>query len=468
MSLYEKKRNSQVPEEEIAENRLSAKTRACTLLMLSVIVFLCAVVTCAALIAKSVGDNDGEKTLETHVEDIKYVANNTNNTETPSNDTPDVKLTAPVSVYDSNILNILLVGTDSETAQTDALIVVSVDMEKGQPSMLSIPRDTYISGDYSTPKINRVYAENGSRGIEALKESVENMLGFRLDNYLVFDREALAEVLQRTGGIDFEIPEEPTYHDLLPGEQNLSGEKAFALFRYREDYTDVETEPYRVQRDFLAKILDTLLADQENNLENAELICQATDTDLEATELAYLTDLLKNARFAASFSRALPGGEITIRDEAYYQVDPAQACEILNGHFNPTGSDLTEYDVHFRQLQGDSGEGEMADFGFGGPHPTQNNSGTNDETEATEETEETEPTEESESLDEQEPSEQAPESSEDETEAPSESDALTEELPEETNETEDPEPIETAEPTVSEETAEPVDPAAPIEPDGDE
>lgn len=457
MSLYEKKRNTEVPEEEIAENRLSAKTRACTLLMLSVIVFLCAVVTCAALIAKSVDSDDEGGIQETHVEDIKYVANNTDNTEIPSNDTPDVKLTAPKSVYNSNILNILLVANDTESEQTDALIVVSIDMQKGQPSMLSIPRDTYISGDYSIPKINRVYAENGSRGIEALKEAVENMLGFRLDNYLVFDSVALAEVLQLTGGIDFEIPEEPMYHNLLTGEQSLSGEKAFELFRYRDDYTDVETEPYRVQRDFLAEILDTLLADQENEIENAEVICQATDTDLEATELAYLTDLLKSARFAASFSRALPGGEINIRDEAYYQVDPAQACEILNGHFNPTGNDLTEYDVHFRQMQGDSGEGEMPDYGFGGPRPTTNPDLTEPDEEETEETENSE-----------ENGEQTTQPSEAESVEPSESEEIPEELPEETGETEDPEPIETIESTASEESVEPIDPVAPIEPGADE
>ncbi len=390
MSLYEKKRNpNPVADGENAENRLNARTRACTWLILSVVVFLCSIVTCGALIARSAKDNGEREVQEVHVEDIKYVANNTELPTDAENgsETNEQKLKAPESVYDASLLNVLVVGYDEKTEQTDAMIIVSIDTERGQPSMLSIPRDTYISGNYDVPKINRVYAENGSRGIDALKESIENMVGFRLDHYVVFDSKGLSEVLELTDGVEFEIPTEPMYHDLLAGEQKLSGEKAFGLFSYREDYTDVETEPYRVQRDFLGTVLDTLLADQDKKFENAEAICNAVDTDLEASELAYLADVLKNARFAASFSRALPGGEITARGEAYYQVEPVEACEILNGHFNPTGSDLSEYDVHFRQLQGDSGEGELSDYGFGGPKPTTNPDLTQSTDEPTEETE---------------------------------------------------------------------------------
>ncbi|MBE6927658.1 MAG: LytR family transcriptional regulator [Ruminococcaceae bacterium] len=382
MSLFEKK------QEQKLENQvgLPAKTRAAIWLILSATVFLCAVVMCLVLIGKSASDeHDPLNNIEMHVEDIKYVANATQSSDTPltSEDT-EVELTAPKSVNDSTMLNILLVGVDVDSELTDTMMLISIDTEKALPSMLSVPRDTYIAGDYDVPKVNRIYKSNGSRGADALKEAVENMVGFRIDKHMFFDESALTDILSVTGPIDFEIPEEPDYHDLPAGKQSLKDEKAFELFRYTEEYTDVETEPYKVQRSFVAAIADTLLADQENLYENAETICNATQTDLTPAELAYLGNLLKNARFAASFSRALPGGEITIDDVDYYQVDAVSACELLNAHFNPLDTTLTEYDVHFRQLQGDSGEGEMPDWGFGGPHPTTNP----DEPDPTEETSE--------------------------------------------------------------------------------
>ncbi len=446
MSNYEKNQNH-TEETDVAENRLSAKSRACTWLILSVVVFLCATITCAALIVRSSDNGRGSDGQQLHVEDIKYIADNTEdpNVTDPSSGEQDnsQKLTAPKSVYNSSLLNVLIVGYDETAKQTDAMIVVSVDMGRAQPAMLSIPRDTYIPGNYSVPKVNRVYAENGSRGIEALKESVENMFGFRLDKYFVFDAKALDEILELTGGVDFDIPAEPMYHTLSSGMQTLKGEEAFELFRYHEEYTDVETEPYRVQRDFLGKILDAFLADQDNKLANAEAICNAAETDLEPSELAYLTDLLKNARFAAAFSRALPGEEITVRSEPYYQVEPVEACEILNGHFNPTGSELTEYDVQFRQKQGSSGEGEMPDWGFGGPRPTTNADLTESDEDVTEETEPTEEdTQESENSDE-----------------PAETEENTEETPEENTENETSEPEGSSEEEMTEE---------PTETDGDE
>ncbi len=423
MSNYEKNQN--IEETDTAENRLSAKTRACTWLAMSVVVFLFAVITCVLLISKSAGDSTDKNNQQVHVEDIKYIANNTEdpNVTNPSSGEENnaQKLTAPKSIYNSSIFNILVVGYDEKSEQTDTMILVSVDMGRAQPAMLSIPRDTYIAGNYSVPKINRIYAENSSRGIEALKESVENMFGFRLDKYLVFDAKSLGEILELTDGVSFDIPEAPMYHALSSGMQTFRDEEAFELFRYNDEYTDVETEPYRVQRDFLGKIFDAFLADQDKKFENAEAICNAVETDLVPSELAYLADLLKNARFAAAFSRALPGGEITVRNEPYYQVEPVEACEILNGHFNPTGSDLTEYDVQFRQQHGSTGEGELSDWGHGGPKPTANPDLTVSPDEPTEETEE-DTEENSEENSEEENQEDTGDYSEEETEENTEND----------------------------------------------
>ena len=52
---------------------------------------------------------------------------------------------------------------------------------------------------------------------------------------------------------------------------------------------------------------------------------------------------------------------------------------ILNEAFNPLDEDLTVFDVNFRQLTGDSGEGSYSSFGFGNG---QNNTGAGNTTDS--------------------------------------------------------------------------------------
>ena len=136
------------------------------------------------------------------------------------------------------------------------------------------------------------------------------------------------------------------------------------LLQFDAEYTTVGTEPARVQRSLLQTILDKLLADQENVQENAKALAAAANTDLTAENLMYFGYLLKDTSFAASFSRALPGTEVTIGDYAFYQVDPNEALELINANFNPLEKALTVFDLNFRQKTGSSTEGDFADFGF--------------------------------------------------------------------------------------------------------
>lgn len=367
--------------------RISPKTRAYFWLASAVVVFVCAVVMCLTLIGKSADRETSAISVLRPNSDSQTDNPATTNpsgddpaTLDPSGDDPETTDapqtgTEPESVYQSSTLNILLIGYDEETSRTDTLVILSIHKEDRTVAMLSIPRDTYISGGFAVEKINRVYAERGKRGLASLKEQIENMIGFKLDYYVLFDADSMEKITELTGAISFDVPSDPDYHGLKSGTQELSGADAFELFRFNESYTDVETEPYFVQRDFLAAILDTLLSDPSTD---CDALCEAVQTDLTAENLVYLGNLLKNFRFSAdsTFSRALPGGEITVNGVDYYEVNIEKAVQMLNEHFNPLPDDLTEYDVIFRQKQAGSGEGETSPWGF--------TSSTDGETEPTE------------------------------------------------------------------------------------
>ncbi|MBR6826071.1 MAG: LCP family protein, partial [Oscillospiraceae bacterium] len=278
----------------------------------------------------------------------------------------------------------------------DTQILCSVNLAERSLAMLSIPRDTYVAGEYDPPKAKNIYKSyDEQRRIGAVKDAVRGMVGFSVDYYYLIDQQTLTEALSLVGGLTFDVPESPDYHSLKSGNQTLDGKKAFELFRFKNSWTDVETDPARVQRTFLLALLDKLLGDEARISEICTKLSQVAKTDLTVEELAYMAYLLKDFDFDDAFSRALPGGEKEIDDEVYYEVDPEDAVELLNEHFNPLKKELTVFNVNFRQEQGASGEGYYSDYGHSSSTTESDGDEESSETEPdnTDETESTDPTE---------------------------------------------------------------------------
>ncbi len=148
-----------------AESRLTGKTRALILLIVAVSIFVASVAMCMLLINKSAEPYILKQ--EQTPSNVKYVVNS----NPPAKVDAPTELTAPEGVNNATRLNILLVAADAEEERTDTVILLSVDLVSRKVAMLSIPRDTYISGNYQMPKINQVYAaaDGGERGMHGKK-----------------------------------------------------------------------------------------------------------------------------------------------------------------------------------------------------------------------------------------------------------------------------------------------------------
>ena len=141
---------------------------------------------------------------------------------------------------------ILLLGvsTDIDVKMTDTIIVATYNPKTQTASLLSIPRDTYVGKDYSkgsaSEKINALYHQ---KGIETLKDKVNEITGLDIKYYMVIDNEALIKLVDVLGGVDFEVPIRMLYHDLTQdltidlqqGMQKLDGAKAEQLLRFRKN-----------------------------------------------------------------------------------------------------------------------------------------------------------------------------------------------------------------------------------------
>lgn len=365
---YQEEEQLPVEDEEVEEideveeetSRIGRKGRSVFLFAGALCVFLCAVAMCMVLITKS-ADLEPMPAIK-NTKPMEYVVD----IEEPEETGIPSEFVAPESATGSSLVNFLIVSVDD--GESTMMVLASVDMNSARVSLLSIPRDTYIYGNYEVPKLRNVYAaaEESERGIQALKEKAREMVGFWPDYYLVLDEDSVNQIFDLIGDIPFDVPSSPSYTDLDSGEQHIDGHSAMKLFSCRSSYSTIETDSTAVQRELLIRMFVALFDQTDSFMENAELISEEMDTDLNASQLAYMAYFLQDVEPTAVYSEVLPGEIIEVEEDGrdYFQIDLEEAARILNEHFNPLDAELTIYDLNFRQLTGDPGEGEWDEYGF--------------------------------------------------------------------------------------------------------
>jgi polyisoprenyl-teichoic acid--peptidoglycan teichoic acid transferase len=154
-------------------------------------------------------------------------------------------------------------GAERYQGRTDTMMFIHVSPER--MDVLSIPRDTQVSDRYGTHKINSTFAFGGDEslaqagitikdpgagevyatgGAEALKTTLESLMGVNIDYYGIFNVELVQKVIDALGGVDVYLPEAMKYDDIaadlhidLPaGNQHLDGKTAIGYLRFRHGY----------------------------------------------------------------------------------------------------------------------------------------------------------------------------------------------------------------------------------------
>ncbi|MET9018835.1 LCP family protein [Actinopolymorpha sp. NPDC004070] len=170
--------------------------------------------------------------------------------------------------------NFLLVGSDSRqglTAEqrnalgtgraagqrTDTIMILHVPSLAGSPTLVSLPRDSYVPvPGHGRNKINAAFSIGGPK---LLTETVENATGLRMDDYVEIGFGGFVGVVEGLGGVTMCLPkaikDEKAHIDLPSGCQNLNGPNALGYVRAR--YFDPKGDLGRVerQRQFLSAVV---------------------------------------------------------------------------------------------------------------------------------------------------------------------------------------------------------------------
>ncbi len=158
-------------------------------------------------------------------------------------------------------LNILLMGTDarpedSEPTRTDSLILVRIERDSGRVSMLSMPRDLWVSyPGIGEGRINAAYTVGEKRfgpggGAALAKSTVTELLGIRVDNFVLINFQGFRTLIDVLDGIKIDVPQalyDPQYPTedygtmevrFAAGSQLMDGERSLIYARTRHADSD--------------------------------------------------------------------------------------------------------------------------------------------------------------------------------------------------------------------------------------
>lgn len=149
----------------------------------------------------------------------------------------------PVEVGNKEPFSILLLGVDTgdlgrtEQGRSDTMMVMTVNPNTDQTSIVSIPRDTYteIIGRGTMDKINHAYAFGG---VSMSMNTVQNLLDVPIDYYVEVNMQGVKDIVDTLGGVQVtpSLSFEYDGHSFVEGQTTtLDGNAALAYSRMRYD-----------------------------------------------------------------------------------------------------------------------------------------------------------------------------------------------------------------------------------------
>lgn len=164
-------------------------------------------------------------------------------------------------IKDGKPLSILLLGTDTgalgrhDTGRTDTIIVATVNAQKKTAYLTSIPRDTNVTLQGGTQKINAAYTLGGA---PMAVDTVQNLLDVPIDFYALVNMGGLEKMVNAVGGVDLKPLLTFSYghaHVVKGRQTHLNGKQALDYSRMRETDPLGDYGRQKRQRQVIQKLL---------------------------------------------------------------------------------------------------------------------------------------------------------------------------------------------------------------------
>ena len=231
---------------------------------------------------------------------------------------------------------IMIMGVDErsdDVGRSDTLMVATIDPQKNEASLLSIPRDTRVAiPKNGYDKINAAYAYGGEK---LTQRTVEDFLGIRMDHYVIINTHAFQKIIDAIGGIDIDVEKRMYYEDpwdddgglvidLRPGRQHMDGKTAVTYVRYRDEEGDIGR--VKRQQKFMRACVDavTTPAILPRLPGIISSVIDSVKTDLSVRQMLEFIGTLKQAQAKGLRTDMVPGRPLYIEGISYWIPDMEQ------------------------------------------------------------------------------------------------------------------------------------------------
>ena len=236
---------------------------------------------------------------------------------------------------------VMIMGVDEradDVGRSDTLMIATLDPDKNQAALLSVPRDTRVKiKGHGFDKINAAYAYGGRK---LTQETIESLLNTHIDHYIKINVHGFTKIIDALGGIDIDVEkrmyyEDPwdddggLYIDLQPGMQHMDGKTAITYVRYRDEEGDIGR--IKRQQNFMKAVMDKLVSPTIIPKLPAivSAVSDSVETDMSVSEILSFLGTLQDAKDNGLKSEMLPGKPVYIEGISYWIPDISKTRQIL-------------------------------------------------------------------------------------------------------------------------------------------
>ena len=251
--------------------------------------------------------------------------------------------------------NILVLGVDErdgDAGRSDTMFVAMYDPKNQQVSLMSVPRDTRVKiPGHGWEKINHSFAYGGYK---LTQRTVEELLGIRINHYIVIDFKGFQKVVDAMGGIDINVEKRMFYEDpydnlvidLSPGMQHMDGRTAIQYVRYRDEEGDIGR--IKRQQHFIQAVQEKLMSSSivVRLSDMVKAVTALIKTDMSTTEMLNLGRSLQQASKQGLKMDTIPGTPAYIDEVSYWLPDISvlrkRVAEMQGGETNDRFTNTSE------------------------------------------------------------------------------------------------------------------------------
>jgi len=236
--------------------------------------------------------------------------------------------------------NILVLGLDGVGGlRSDTIMVLHINPDKKEASILSIPRDTIVS--IPGRGLDKVNAANAYGGVELARRTAEEFLQVEIPYYITVNLSGIAALIDQIGGVTIDVEKRmyyvdyagDLYIDLQPGLQKLNGKQAMGYLRFR--HTDNDFARIGRQQQFVSSVAAEIMR-KENLLRSPNLfisLLQCVQTNLNSRQVLGLSLALRGVLELHQFSmNMVPGTDLMVDKIYYWKPDEAQVKQLVERH----------------------------------------------------------------------------------------------------------------------------------------